>query len=160
MRSLLVLIKEQPVLREAAAINALGFATFGMFWTTMVLHLSRPPFNFQSNSIGLFGLAAYMAESRTKEIGIRKVLGASVAGISVLLSSGFIRLVLISIVIAVPISWYVMQKWLQGYHYRVSIQWWWFVAAGMVAVGIALLAVSAQAIRAAVANPVKSLRSE
>jgi ABC-type antimicrobial peptide transport system permease subunit len=80
--------------------------------------------------------------------------------ISLLLSSGFVRLVLIAIVIAVPISWYVMQKWLQGYNYRVSIQWWWFAVAGLVAVGIALLAVSAQAIRAAVANPVKSLRAE
>jgi ABC-type antimicrobial peptide transport system permease subunit len=110
--------------------------------------------------LGLFGLAAYMAESRTKEIGIRKVLGASVTGISLLLSSGFIRLVLIAIVIAVPISWYTMYKWLQGYSYRVTIQWWWFVMAGLGAVMIALFAVSAQSIRAAVANPVKSLRSE
>lgn len=110
--------------------------------------------------LGLLGLAAYMAESRTKEIGIRKVLGASVTRISLLLSSGFIRLVVISIVIAVPISWYVMYKWLQGYSYRVSIEWWWFVMAGLGAVVIALVAVSAQSIRAAVANPVKSLRSE
>ncbi|HVV03145.1 MAG TPA: ABC transporter permease, partial [Puia sp.] len=110
--------------------------------------------------LGLFGLAAYMAESRTKEIGIRKVLGASVTRISLLLSSGFIRLVLISIVIAVPISWYVMYKWLQGYNYRVAIEWWWFAMAGLGAVLIALLAVSVQSIRAAVANPVKSLRAE
>lgn len=110
--------------------------------------------------LGLFGLAAYMAESRTKEIGIRKVLGASVGRISLLLSSGFIRLVLISIVIAVPFSWYVMDRWLQGYSYRVGIQWWWFVMAGLVAVVIALAAVSTQSIKAAVANPVKSLRAE
>ncbi|HVU57579.1 MAG TPA: ABC transporter permease [Puia sp.] len=110
--------------------------------------------------LGLFGLAAYMAESRTKEIGIRKVLGASVTRISLLLSSGFIRLVLISIVIAVPISWYVMHIWLQGYTYRVGIEWWWFVMAGLGAVAIALIAVSAQSIRAAVANPIKSLRTE
>jgi len=110
--------------------------------------------------LGLFGLAAYMAESRTKEIGIRKVLGASVTRISLLLSSGFIRLVLVAIVIAVPISWFVMYKWLQGYNYRVEIQWWWFVMAGLAAVAIALLAVSVQSIRAAVANPIKSLRTE
>jgi ABC-type antimicrobial peptide transport system permease subunit len=110
--------------------------------------------------LGLFGLAAYMAESRTKEIGIRKVLGASATRISLLLSSGFIRLVLISIMIAVPISWYVMHKWLQGYSYRVGIEWWWFVMAGLGAVVIALVAVSAQSVRAAVANPVKSLRAE
>jgi len=110
--------------------------------------------------LGLLGLAAYMAESRTKEIGIRKVLGASAVRISVLLSSGFVRLVLIAIVIATPISWYVTHEWLQGYSYRVNVQWWWFVAAGVVAVVIAVLAVSAQSIRAAVANPVKSLRAE
>jgi putative ABC transport system permease protein len=110
--------------------------------------------------LGLFGLAAYMAESRTREIGIRKVLGASALRISVLLSSGFVRLVLLAIVIATPIAWYVTHKWLEGYSYRVSMQWWWFVAAGIVAVGIALLAVSAQSIRAALANPVKSLRAE
>jgi ABC-type antimicrobial peptide transport system permease subunit len=110
--------------------------------------------------LGLFGLAAYMAESRTKEIGIRKVLGASVTRISFLLSSGFTRLVLIAIMVAVPISWYVMDKWLHGYSYRVNIEWWWFAMAGFGAVLIALLAVSAQSIRAAIANPVKSLRSE
>jgi hypothetical protein len=110
--------------------------------------------------LGLFGLAAYMAESRTKEIGIRKVLGASVARIYFLLSSGFIRLVLISIMLAVPISWYVMGKWLQGYSYRVGMEWWWFALAGLGAVAIALLAVSAQSLRAAIANPVKSLRAE
>lgn len=110
--------------------------------------------------LGLFGLAAYMAESRTKEIGIRKVLGASAMRISLLLSSGFVRLVLIAIAVATPIAWYVTHQWLQGYHYRVTIQWWWFGAAGLIAVVIALLAVSTQSIRAAMTNPVKSLRSE
>jgi len=110
--------------------------------------------------LGLFGLAAYMAESRTKEIGIRKVLGASVAGISLLLSSGFIRLVLISILFAVPISWWATHKWLEGYSYRIGVQWWFFALAGLGAILISLLAVSSQAIRAARANPVKSLRSE
>jgi ABC-type antimicrobial peptide transport system permease subunit len=110
--------------------------------------------------LGLFGLAAYMAESRTKEIGVRKVLGASVMRISLLLSSGFVRLVLIAIAVATPIAWYVTHQWLQGYNYRVTIQWWWFGAAGLIAIGIALLAVSAQSIRAAMTNPVKSLRSE
>ena len=110
--------------------------------------------------LGLFGLAAYMAESRTKEIGIRKVLGASVMNISLLLSSGFVRLVLISILVATPIAWYVTHKWLQGYSYRVNVQWWWFAAAGLVAVGIAVLAVCTQSIKAAMSNPVKSLRTE
>jgi len=110
--------------------------------------------------LGLFGLAAYMAESRTKEVGIRKVLGASVARISLLLSSGFIRLVLISILIAIPIAWWTMHKWLEGYSYRIGIRWWFFFLAGLGAILIAVLAVSSQAIRAARANPVKSLRSE
>jgi ABC-type antimicrobial peptide transport system permease subunit len=110
--------------------------------------------------LGLFGLAAYMAESRTKEIGVRKVLGASVARISLLLSSGFIRLVLISILIAIPIAWWTMHKWLEGYSYRIGVRWWFFVMAGLGAILIAVLAVSSQAIRAARANPVKSLRSE
>ena len=110
--------------------------------------------------LGLFGLAAYMAESRTKEIGIRKVLGASAIRISVLLSSGFVRLVLIAIGIAAPVAWWVMHRWLEGYSYRVSIQWWWFGVAGLAAVGIAMLAVSTQSIRAARSNPIKSLRTE
>jgi ABC-type antimicrobial peptide transport system permease subunit len=110
--------------------------------------------------LGLFGLAAYMAESRTKEIGIRKVLGASVMNISLLLSSGFVRLVMVAILVATPIAWYVTHRWLQNYNYRVNVQWWWFAAAGLTAIGIALLAVSTQSIRAAMTNPVKTLRSE
>jgi ABC-type antimicrobial peptide transport system permease subunit len=110
--------------------------------------------------LGLFGLAAYTAERRTKEIGIRKVLGASVAGITGLLSKDFLRLVLISAVIAFPLSWWFMHKWLQNYAYRTSINWWVFVVAGLLALLIALITISFQSIRAAVANPVKSLRTE
>jgi ABC-type antimicrobial peptide transport system permease subunit len=110
--------------------------------------------------LGLFGLATYMAESRIKEIGVRKVLGASVTGITALLSKDFLTLVLISFVVAAPVAWYAMYKWLQDYNYRVSIQWWVFAMAAGLSVGIALLTVSLQAIRAALANPARSLRSE
>jgi predicted permease len=110
--------------------------------------------------LGLFGLAAYTAERRTKEIGIRKVLGASVTGITGLLSKDFLRLVLISAVIAFPLSWWFMHKWLQNYSYRVSINGWVFVIAGLLALFIALITISFQSIRAAIANPVKSLRTE
>ncbi|HSN10138.1 MAG TPA: ABC transporter permease [Hanamia sp.] len=110
--------------------------------------------------LGLFGLAAYMAENRIKEIGVRKVLGASVTSITTLLSKDFLKLVIISIAIASPIAWYAMHQWLQGYSYRVKIDWWVFAGAGIIAVAISLITVSFQAIKAAMANPVKSLRSE
>jgi len=110
--------------------------------------------------LGLFGLATYTAEARVKEIGVRKVLGASVPGIAALLSKDFLKLVLISYMIAAPIAWWAMYKWLQGYPYRVNIQWWVFAMAGTISILIAILTVSYQAIRAAVANPVKSLRAE
>ncbi|MDQ2753292.1 MAG: ABC transporter permease [Bacteroidota bacterium] len=110
--------------------------------------------------LGLFGLAAYMAENRTKEIGIRKVLGASVSSIAQLLSKEFVVLVVISIIIATPIAWMVMNKWLQSYTYRIQIQGWMFVLSGLAAIFIALLTVSFQAIKAAKANPVKSLKRE
>ena len=110
--------------------------------------------------LGLFGLAAYTAESRTKEIGIRKVLGASVGSIVTLLSKDFLKLVLIAIVIASPIAWWAMNRWLQDFAYKIAIEWWVFAGAGLLAVGIALLTVSFQSIRAALMNPVKSLRSE
>jgi ABC-type antimicrobial peptide transport system permease subunit len=110
--------------------------------------------------LGLFGLAAYTAERRTKEIGIRKVLGASVSGIAGLLSKDFMKLVLIASGIAFPIAWWAMHNWLQGYSYRIEISWWIFIAAGSVALLIALVTISFQAIRAATANPVKSLRTE
>ena len=111
-------------------------------------------------SLGLLGLATFMAEQRTKEIGIRKVLGASVGSITVMLSKDFIKLVMIAIVIASPIAWWAMSKWLQGFAYRIDIGWWVFVAAGLLAIIIALATVSFQAIKAATANPVKSLRTE
>lgn len=110
--------------------------------------------------LGLFALAAYMAETRIKEIGVRKVLGASVAGISTLLSKDFLKLVLLSFVIAAPVAWWAMHNWLQNYEYRVSINWWVFALAGMLTLLIALMTVSYQAIKAALANPVKSLRNE
>jgi putative ABC transport system permease protein len=110
--------------------------------------------------LGLFGLATFSAEQRTKEIGIRKVLGASVGGIVALLSKDFLKLVAVSIVIASPIAWYVMNKWLQDFAYRTNIGWLVFAIAGALALVIALITISFQAIRAAVANPVKSLRTE
>lgn len=110
--------------------------------------------------LGLFGLAAYTAQTRTREIGVRKVLGSSVVGIVELLAKDFIKLVLIGVVIAVPISWYAMSKWLQDFAYRVEIQWWIFAVSGFLALAVALLTVSFQSIKAALMNPVKSLRSE
>ncbi|MFS4494269.1 ABC transporter permease [Maribacter sp. 2308TA10-17] len=110
--------------------------------------------------LGLFGLASYMAENRIKEIGIRKVLGASVQSITTLLSKDFLKLVLISIILAVPVSWYFMSKWLEDFAYRITISWWTFALAGILALVIALLTVSYQAIKAAIVNPVKSLRTE
>ena len=110
--------------------------------------------------LGLFGLASYMAENRIKEIGIRKVLGASVQNIATLLSSDFLKLVLIAFFIAIPVSWYFMSGWLEDFAYRITISWWTFVLAGILALGIALITVSYQAIRAAVRNPVKSIRTE
>jgi len=110
--------------------------------------------------VGLFGLAAYTAERRTKEIGIRKVLGARVVNLVALLSKDFLLLVLIAILLAAPLAGYFMHEWLQGYAYRIDMSVWMFVAAGIGAMLIAVLTVSFQAIRAAVANPVKSLRTE
>ena len=110
--------------------------------------------------IGLLGLAAYMAQQRTKEIGIRKVLGASVAGITGLLAKGFLKLVAVAILIASPIAWYFMDQWLSDFAYRIEMQWWMFAAAGAAAVAIAFLTVSFQSVRAALANPVRALRSE
>ena len=110
--------------------------------------------------LGLFGLAAYSAEQRTKEIGIRKVLGSSVNGIIALLSKDFIKLVGVSIIIATPLAWWAMSKWLQNFAYRIDISWWIFFIAGVLALSIALITISFQAIKAAIANPVKSLRTE
>jgi len=110
--------------------------------------------------LGLFGLATYTAERRIKEIGIRKVLGASVAGITTLLSKDFLQLVAIACIIAFPVAWWIMHNWLQSYEYRITISWWIFLASAVAAVLIALLTISFQSIKAAVANPVKSLRTE
>lgn len=110
--------------------------------------------------LGLFGLATYIAEQRTKEIGIRKVLGASVSGVVGLLSRDFLMLVAIAFVVAIPVSWYFMSAWLQDFAYRVNLDWWVFAFAGMLTFLIALFTVSFQAIKAALMNPVKSLRSE
>jgi putative ABC transport system permease protein len=112
------------------------------------------------SALGLFGLASFSAEQRSKEIGIRKVLGASVSGIVQLLSKDFLKLVLISFLIATPIAWWAMNKWLEGFNYKVPISWWMFALAGVIAVAIALLTVSFQAIKAAVANPTRSLKTE
>lgn len=110
--------------------------------------------------LGLFGLATYAAEQRVKEIGIRKVLGASVLNLTALLSKDFIKLVLIAIIIAFPIAWWSSDKWLQEFAYHIEIEWWFFVLAGVISIAIALLTVSYQAIKAALMNPVKSLKTE
>ena len=110
--------------------------------------------------LGLFGLATFSAEQRTKEIGVRKVLGASVGNVVGLLSKEFLKLVFIAIVIASPITWFVMNKWLQDFAYRTNISWLVFAITALIAIGIALLTISFQAIKAALANPVKSLRTE
>jgi hypothetical protein len=110
--------------------------------------------------LGLFGLATYMAQSRIKEIGVRKVLGASVIGITALLSKDFLKLVLISFLIASPVAWWAMHVWLQDYNYHISIQWWVFLLSGILSLLIAIATVSYQAIKAALANPVQSLRTE
>ncbi|HEU4632421.1 MAG TPA: FtsX-like permease family protein, partial [Flavisolibacter sp.] len=110
--------------------------------------------------LGLFGLVTYAAEQRIKEIGIRKVLGASVRGIVQLLSKDFLLLVLIAFIIAAPVSWYFMRKWLEDFSYRVNIEWWVFVLAASIALLIALVTICFQAVKAALANPVKNLRTQ
>ncbi|HXB06545.1 MAG TPA: FtsX-like permease family protein, partial [Puia sp.] len=110
--------------------------------------------------LGLFGLATFTAEQRTKEIGIRKVLGANTASVVTLLSRDFLRLVGLSFLIAAPIAWWAMNKWLQDFAYRITIDWWVFALTAMLALLITLLTVSLRAIRAANANPIQSLRSE
>ena len=110
--------------------------------------------------LGLLGLTIVAVSQRTKEIGVRKVLGASVSGIAALLSKDFVKLVLIAIVIASPLAWWLMNEWLTDFAYRINIKWWVFAVAGVIAVFIALVTVSSQAIKAGIANPVKSLRTE
>jgi len=111
-------------------------------------------------ALGLYGLSSYMAERRFKEIGIRKVLGASVPQIVGMMSAEFVRLVLIAFVIAVPVAYYGMSKWLEGFAYKISIGWFVFVMAGLVALAIALITISFESIKSALANPIDSLRSE
>ncbi|MDB4901484.1 MAG: Macrolide export ATP-binding/permease protein MacB [Mucilaginibacter sp.] len=111
-------------------------------------------------SLGLLGLAAFTAQVRTREIGVRKVLGASVSGIVGLLAKDFIKLVLIAILIAVPVAWFSMNKWLQAFAYRINISWWVFLLAGSIAILIAFITISFQSVKAALSNPVNSLRSE
>ena len=111
-------------------------------------------------ALGLYGLSSYMAERRFKEIGIRKVMGASVLQIVVMMSAEFIRLVLMAFVIAVPVAYYGMSKWLEGFAYKVSPGWFVFAMAGLVALAIALVTISFESIKSAMGNPIDSLRSE
>jgi len=110
--------------------------------------------------LGLFGLATLTAFQRNKEIGIRKILGASMTGIIRMLSADFVRLIIIALLIASPVAWWGMNKWLEDFAYRIDIRWWYFAIAGVAAVLIALLTVSYQSVRAALANPVDALRTE
>ncbi len=110
--------------------------------------------------IGLFGLSVLSAEKRTKEIGVRKVLGASVSSIVSILSTDFLKLIFISLIISIPLAWIATNKWLQNYPYRITLSWWLFAAAGVLVISIALITISFQSIKAAIANPVKSLRTE
>ena len=110
--------------------------------------------------LGLYGLASFMAVQRIREVGIRKVLGASVSSVVYLFSKEFIVLITIAFIIASPVAWYFMDKWLQDYVYRINISWWIFIVGGISSIIIALITVSFQAIKAALANPVKSLKTE
>ena len=110
--------------------------------------------------LGLFGLATYMAEQRTKEIGVRKVLGATINNIVIMLSRDFLVLIIIATVIAFPVAWWAMYKWLQDFEYRIGVGWWIFILSGFIAILVALFTISFQAVRAALSNPVKSLRTE
>ena len=110
--------------------------------------------------LGLLGLAMFATIQRTKEIGVRKVLGASVSNIVVLLSKNFLKLILLSAIVAFPLAWWAMHLWLEDFAYRVNIGWWIFILAGASALMIALITISFQAIKAAIANPIKSLRTE
>jgi ABC-type antimicrobial peptide transport system permease subunit len=110
--------------------------------------------------IGLFGLATFNAETRVKEIGIRKVLGASVASITALLSGDFIKLVLLAIVIAMPLAYYAVHIWLENFPYRIKISWWYFAFAGLLAICVAMLTVGYQSVKTAMLNPVRSLRTD
>jgi putative ABC transport system permease protein len=111
-------------------------------------------------SLGIFGLSLYTVQQRVKEIGIRKVLGATTFNIATVVSKEFLKPILIAIVISIPVSWLIMNKWLEGFAYRIDIQWWIFLIAGTMALLIALVTTSFQATKAAMADPVESLRTE
>lgn len=136
---------------------ALKFSRFERTYKLVILFAGLTIF---ISCLGLFGLATYMAESRTKEIGVRKVLGASVFNIARLLSKEFLLLVFVAFIIASPIAWYFMHKWLEDYSYRISVEWWIFVLTGVISAVITVVTVSFQSIKAAMANPVDSLRDE
>jgi putative ABC transport system permease protein len=110
--------------------------------------------------LGLFGIATYTITQRAKEIGIRKVLGASVSNIVLMLSKNFLLLVLIGLIIAAPLSWYLMNNWLQDFTYRIDIKWWMFALPGILAISVAFVTISLQSLRVALANPVESIRTE
>jgi putative ABC transport system permease protein len=110
--------------------------------------------------LGLYGLISYTTTQKTKEIGIRKVLGATANGIATMLSGSFLKLVLVACVIAMPVAWYIMNRWLEDFAYRTAVSWWMFAVAGLLVLVVALITVSFEAIKAAIANPVKSLRTE
>ncbi len=127
--------------------------TAGVFTTFSVLAILLA-------CLGLFAVTAFAVVQRTKEIGIRKVLGANVPGIILLISKDFLYLVIIATAIASPVAWYLSHKWLQDFAYRINIEWWVFIAAGIASLIMAAFTVSTQAFKAAMANPVKSLKSE
>jgi putative ABC transport system permease protein len=128
-----------------------NFKTIFLYITAIAIFIS---------CLGLFGLSSFITQQRTKEIGIRKVLGASVSTIVGMLSKDFVKLVIIAAIIAFPVAWYAMNTWLQDFVYRINISWWVFALAGFAALLIALATISFQAIKSALANPVKSLRTE
>src|SRR4030095_4140927 len=110
--------------------------------------------------LGLYGLISYTTTQKTKEIGVRKVLGATANGIAAMLSGSFLKLVLFACVVAMPVAWFIMNRWLEDFAYRTTISWWMFTIAGLLVLLIALITVSFEAIKAAISNPVKSLRTE
>jgi putative ABC transport system permease protein len=110
--------------------------------------------------LGLLGLAMFTTERRTKEIGIRKVLGASIVNITTMISSEFVKLVMISLVFSIPIAWWAMRKWLEDFAYHVDMEWWMFALAGLLTIVITFMTVSFQSMKAAMANPVESLKNE
>ena len=158
----------EKVFRKAIPDTAFDFTFLDQYMNTLYASEQRMALVILIFSIlaiivacmGLFGLAAFTAEQRIKEIGVRKVLGATVSGITVLLSKDFLKLVILAIIIAAPLAWWIMTKWLQDFAYKINISWWVIGVAGLTAIIIALITVSFQAVKAAMANPVESLRTE